>query len=103
MNKYANSSSVHGAGRIEKRRNLHKSHHYFIILHHFFEACSVMTALHNRLNRLMDRTEKEKPEDGALMDKANPHPPLVSHKSDSTPQGGKTGRRVRSTEGAGVD
>lgn len=35
------------------------------------------------------------------MDKANPPPPPVSHKSDSTPQGGKTGQRVRSTRGQG--
>lgn len=28
----------------------------------FFEACSVMTACTIELNRLMDRTEKEKPE-----------------------------------------
>lgn len=32
------------------------------------------------------------------MDKPNP-PPLVSHKSNSPMQGGKTGQRVRSTEG----
>lgn len=44
----------------------------------------------------MDRTE-EKPEHGALIDKANP-PLIVSHKSDSQ-KGGKTGERVRSTEG----
>lgn len=32
------------------------------------------------------------------MDKPNP-PPLVSHKSNSPTQGGKTGQRVRSTQG----
>lgn len=35
------------------------------------------------------------------MDKPNPPPPPVSHKSDSTVLGGKTGQRVRSTEGGG--
>lgn len=70
MNKYANASSGHGAGRIKKKK---KGGTYtnltiiFIILPSLCSNCAIflnilcVESLHNRLNKLTDRT-KVKPE-----------------------------------------
>lgn len=75
MNKYANASSVHGAGRIKKKKKGGGTYTnltiIFIILlpfsplwlwwplHHFLSMLSD-DCTHNRLNRLMHRTEEKK-------------------------------------------
>lgn len=73
MNKYANASSVHGAGRIKEEEPTQISPLFFIIHFPFFYSTLAAGAIapflsmlsddcsHNRLNRLMDKTE-EKPE-----------------------------------------